>query len=130
MARNRGRVYINIVRVLGALALVLAISPPISRGARHFTIYLCASLVLSALKIRLPGLTSSVSLNTIPMLAAAAELTPAEAVIIGCAGTLMQSYWHAQKRPSWLRISFNVSVIALAIASSGAVFRAIRSWPG
>src|ERR1700681_2237042 len=127
MSRNRGRVYINIVRVLGALALMVAISPTISRDARTFTIYLCASLVLSGLKIRLPGLTSSVSLNTIPMLAAAAELAPAEAVIIGCAGTLMQSYWHAKKRWSWLRISFNVSIIALAIASSGAVFSQIRA---
>lgn len=121
--------YINIVRVLGSLALLSSIVPPVFKDTRTFTIYLCAALLLSALKIRLPGLTSSVSLNTIPMLAAAAELSPTEALIIGCAGTLMQSYWYAKKRPSWLRISFNVSVIALAMCSSGVVYRLIRSWP-
>ena len=108
--------------------MITSLAVPDFRNPQVFAVNLCAAVLLSVVKLKLPGLTSSVSLNTIPLLVAIAELSSTEAILIGFAGIFVQSFWHAKKRPSWLRLSFNLSVIMIAVNTSGEVFRAIRAW--
>ena len=112
--KRRQHAYINAVRLLGGLVLITSLAVPDFRNPQVFAVNLCAAVLLSVVKLKLPGLTSSVSLNTIPLLVAIAELSSTEAILIGFAGIFVQSFWHAKKRPSWLRLSFNLSVIMIA----------------
>jgi HD-GYP domain-containing protein (c-di-GMP phosphodiesterase class II)/putative methionine-R-sulfoxide reductase with GAF domain len=123
----RQRAYINAVRLLGGFILATSLMSPKYHDLPIFGMYFGAAVLLSILKLKLPGLTGSVSLNTIPLLVGIAELDSTQSVLIGCVGTLVQSFWHAKKRPSWLRLSFNLAVIVIAVNSSAVVFRSVRA---
>src|SRR5579872_979435 len=124
---RRSQAYIGTVRMLGVLALAASLAVPDIRNPKLFAAYLCVAVLLSFLKLKLPGLTSSISLNTIPLLVAIAELSASEAALIGCAGILVQSFWRAKKRPDWERLSFNLAVIVIAVNASGMAFRGMQT---
>jgi diguanylate cyclase (GGDEF)-like protein/putative nucleotidyltransferase with HDIG domain len=91
-----------------------AISP------RFFCYLLLASLA-SGLKVRLPGVTGTLSVSFLFILASMAELGPVETMAIGIGSALVQIYWHARKRPPVHQVLFNLAAIAIAIRFAEAV---------
>jgi hypothetical protein len=71
--------------------------------------YLALTLVVSALKLRLPGLTSTMSAGFVFVLLGIAELSLPETMLLACAGIVVQCYWRAMRRPSPIQVLFNVS---------------------
>ena len=125
---NRLRAYLRAVLLLGAMVMSTALVPPRFDHGRIFFIYLGVALLASIIKIKLPGLSGSLSPNIIPILVSTAELTLTEAVLIGCAASLTQCIWHAKKRPRLLQLSFNMAVTAIAVCCSSVLLQQIRSW--
>src|ERR1700733_11048493 len=91
-----------------------AISP------RFFCYLLLASLA-SGLKVRLPGVTGTLSVSFLFILASMAELGPVETMAIGIGSALVQIYWHAKKRPPVHQVLFKLAAIAIAIRFAEAV---------
>jgi len=126
---NRLRAYVQAVTLLGAFVLFAVAYPPHFNHGFTFLIYFTAAVLTSPIKIKLPGLTSSLSPNIIPILIGIAECTPTESVLMALAATLTQYVWHSKKiRPQ--QLAFNLAVTAITAAASGSMLRAIRHWQG
>lgn len=94
----------------------------------RFLVYLAAAAVASALKIRLPGMTGTMSLGFVLTLAAIADLGFAEAVLVGGVTALVQCLWRTRQRPQAVQVLYSVGALALSTALAFAVCRV--AFPG
>jgi hypothetical protein len=77
---------------------------------------LVIAVVASRMKVRLPKLTGTMSVNLPFLLLAVAELNLAEALLVAVASTLAQCWPQGQGRPKPEQVVFNVCVMAAAAA--------------
>jgi putative nucleotidyltransferase with HDIG domain len=113
--------YIAILIALGAAALIDAVWHWHTTSWLGFAIYLAVSVLASGFKLRLPGVTGTVSAAFFPVLIGIVCLTVPEALIAACAAVLTQCVWNSSKR-QFVKIAFNVSSVAVATSVSAAVF--------
>jgi len=91
--------------------------------------------VAARLRVKLPGLTGMMSVNLPFILVAVAEMSTAEAMVVGCASTLVQCMPQAHKKFNWVQTLFNFSNMALAVGAtrllynSAALGSVIKSHP-
>jgi diguanylate cyclase (GGDEF)-like protein/putative nucleotidyltransferase with HDIG domain len=116
---------IYILAILGAGLAVLAGAcwSWESSGAARFGGFLLITLLASALKVTLPGITGTMSVSHVFILLALVELKPSETVLISCAALLAQTFWHARKRPTLVQALFNLCNGANATAAACLVYR-------
>jgi hypothetical protein len=88
---------------------------------QRFVIYLTLAVAASTLKIRLPGLTGTLSPNFVLLLVAVAQLSLSEAVLIGMASAAVQSLWKPKHWPKPEQVLFNAASLALSTALAYAV---------
>ena len=74
--------------------------------------YLVLTLVASAVKARIPGLTGSVSLGFVAVLAGVASMSLTETVLGVTGAAIGQTLWRAGQRPRAVQMFFNMSVLA------------------
>jgi hypothetical protein len=117
------------VMVLAAIASTTYAS--LASHALH-TSYALAVLALAAatsrMKIKLPGIDGNMSVNMPFLLLAVVNLSGAEAVVIACASTMVQTWPRrdAQFKPE--RMLFNVSMMAFATSVASLIWHA--GWMG
>jgi putative nucleotidyltransferase with HDIG domain len=109
------RVYIALIVLLGLSSLTGGMWFWQSQNQSRFLGYLVLSLLCSGLKVVLPGIQGSMSVNYMIFLAGFIQLTLPETLMLGLASSFMQSFWHATKRPQFIQVVFNVAQIAIAI---------------
>ncbi len=80
-----------------------------------FTCYLVIALAASRLKVNLPGITGTMSVNFLFVLLGVLELSLSETMALGCAAVVVQCL--GRDRPVPVQVAFNVCSTALAIAS-------------
>lgn len=114
----RGRIYIYFVTVLGCATLCAEFITWKPHELNRLLTYFGLALAASLLKIKLPQMTGSISVNFIFILIGLAEFQVAEAMLVGCLGALIQLCWHARKRPSAIRLFFNIGAAAIAIKAT------------
>src|ERR1700726_4727518 len=61
--------------------------------------YLILACVASTLKIKLPKIRGTMSINFLFVLIGVAEMAVAETVTMGCIAALVQCLWKSRKRP-------------------------------
>ena len=83
----------------------------------------CAS---SGMKIHLPSIKGTLSVNFLFILLAISELTFLESMIVGCGAVLWQYLWKAKERREPIKIAFNLANSGLAVAVSVASHAAAR----
>jgi diguanylate cyclase (GGDEF)-like protein/putative nucleotidyltransferase with HDIG domain len=91
----------------------------------RFLTYLAAALAGSTLKVQLPGITGSVSVNFLVFLMAMLELPLPQALAIGSAGAVFQSLWQARRRPRPVELAFNAAAMSLAVGAGDTVYHSI-----
>ena len=100
-------------------------------GLRHwqsgdlakFSCYLLVALLTSSLKIKLPGVNGTMSVNFLFILLGVLELSFAETLVIGTAAALVQSYWKSSKRLKPVHVVFNVSQMPVGTALAYGAYR-------
>jgi len=112
------RLYIYAVIAVGAAVLGLALWRETPPDPTRYLIYLGLAIAASMLKLRLPGITGSYSLNFLFLLAGIQYFSLAETLLAGCAAALVQSLFHAKKRPAPIQILFNMANLAVSIAAA------------
>ena len=80
-------------------------------------VYLAGAVVSSTLKVRLPGITGTLSVNFVFVLTSIADLPLGQALMVGCAAALTQTLFRAKARPTPVQIAFNLANLTLAIAA-------------
>jgi MASE9 len=117
------RLCIASVIAAGFALLMLAALEMHVREPGRFVMYLLAAALASTLKIRLPGMTGTMSLGFLLALAAIADLGFAQAVLIGAATALVQCLWKAKQRPQAVQVLYSMAALAISSAVAFAVCR-------
>jgi diguanylate cyclase (GGDEF)-like protein/putative nucleotidyltransferase with HDIG domain len=93
----------------------------------RFLCYLVIAVLASSLKVSLPGIDGTMSVNFLFILIGILELSFPETLVLGCAATLMQCYWHVQSKVQPIHVVFNVAgMMAPAIGASFLAFHLVE----
>ena len=129
------RVYILATVLFGLACLVYAFKgwSPVPWG--EFLWYLACALLSSKLKVTLPGMTGTLSVNFVFILVSITELDLAATVIIACASGVAQAILTAKVRPAPAQLVFTFtnmagsSTLAYLVYHSSLVHRQVNSVP-
>ena len=119
--RPAPRAFIALVVVFGMIVLTYTVLHGRSENPVKFFCYLVIALAASRLKVNLPGITGTMSVNFLFLLLGVLELGFSETMALGCAAVVVQCIGH--DRPVPVHIAFNVCSTALAIAATYFGFR-------
>jgi diguanylate cyclase (GGDEF)-like protein/putative nucleotidyltransferase with HDIG domain len=112
----RVKLFVTSTALVGALALGTALLDWHSTNLLQFVCYLLVAVLASTMKVRLPGMESTMSVHFIFVLLGVMELSLAQTLLIGCTAALVQSLWKTERRPETIKVIFNVlSMSAIAI---------------
>ena len=115
------RFFIAVVVICGTTVLTYSVLHGRSENPLKFFCYLVIALAASRLKVNLPGITGTMSVNFLFVLLGVLELSLSEAMALGAAAVVVQCF--DRDRPSPIQIAFNVCSTALAIAVTFATYR-------
>jgi hypothetical protein len=102
------KLFVGITVSLGMVVLGSALLHWQSADLTRFACYLAVAVLASGLKVQLPGIDGTMSVNFLFILLGVMELSLPETLLIGCTATLVQSIWHARNRLDPVKILFNV----------------------
>ena len=87
-----------------------------------FWCYFVFTLLTSGLKVRLPTVFATLSVNFLSILMGIVLFSLPEAILLGVAGTIVQCLWRPRVRPKAIQIAFSACSIGLAVAAAHTVF--------
>lgn len=114
----RARLFVLLVGVSGVVCLAAGIFPWQKSNALIFGCYLALTILSSALKITMPGVKGTVSVNLVFFLIGICSMTLSETLVSAVVATAVQCFWRTQKRLHFIHFAFNLSQIALAITAA------------
>lgn len=113
---ENAKVYIALVSAAGIAAMAYAfLDPPWSHDVFRFCAYFLLSLLAATLKLRLPGLTGTMSIGFVFVLLGISELTLPETMLIACTGVVVQCLWRPSQRPAPVQVIFSVAAVAASL---------------
>ncbi|HUK48919.1 MAG TPA: diguanylate cyclase [Terriglobales bacterium] len=107
------RVYVAMIVAAGSVVLAFGILQPVGHQPVKFLCYLAVALLASRLKVNLPGVTGTMSVNFLFILLGIIELSFSQTLALGCSAILVQCF--SRKRPQAVQVAFNLCASALAI---------------
>ncbi len=110
------KAFVGVTVLIGTVVMTLAFAHWQSHDFMRFACYLAVASLASGLKVQLPGIDGTMSVNFLFILLGVLELSLPETLLIGCTATLVQSLWQARKRLDPFKVSFNVGMMANACA--------------
>jgi diguanylate cyclase (GGDEF)-like protein/putative nucleotidyltransferase with HDIG domain len=114
------RLYISVVVALGSFVLGVGAMHPTSHQPIKFACYLVVAVAASRLKVNLPGITGTMSVNFLFILLGILELSFAETLALGCFAILTQCFY--RDRPRLVQVVFNTCATSIAIALAYCVY--------
>lgn len=113
---KKARTYILFVSALGLIALGSVFwAAALPRDVLRFGMYFLLAQIAAALKLRLPGLTGTMSIGFVFVLLGISELTLLETMLMACCGVLVQCFWRAKQRPTAAQVIFSVAAVAISV---------------
>ena len=119
---TKAKFFVALAIIPGLIMLSLGVSHWESADPARFTIYLLLALIASTLKVRLPGLTGTMSLNFLFILIGVAQMSFSETLALGAIATVTQCLWNSKTRPSIPQVLFNVAALTMAITSAHFIY--------
>ncbi|HKH98760.1 MAG TPA: diguanylate cyclase [Candidatus Sulfotelmatobacter sp.] len=117
------KLFISLVVVAGTVILAYGGIHQHSKNIAEFICYLGIAILASRLKVNLPGITGTLSVNFLFILIGVLELSFTETIILGAISMLAQCL-HPEK-PKALQVTFNVCAGAVSTALAYAVYHYI-----
>ena len=102
------KAFVGITALAGAVVLIFSLWHWQSQDPTRFVCYLLVALLASGLKVQLPGIDGTMSVNFLFILLGVLELSLPETLVIGCAASLTQSVWQLRGRLDPVKVLFNV----------------------
>jgi hypothetical protein len=119
----RAKFYISAVIAGGLMLLAWAATHWGEQVTARFFGYLLVTLLASTCKVRLPRMTSTISLNFVPILAAIAQLDLSAVIVISGAAAVVQCLWKPQRPPVPVQVFFSFATLIVSATLSFAVCR-------
>src|SRR5579859_7255119 len=114
------KLYISLVIVAGIATLLYGGLHQTSKNIAEFICYLGIAILASRLKVSLPGITGTLSVNFLFILIGVLELSFTETLILGAASMLAQCLY--PERPRGMQVAFNVCAGSISTALAYIVY--------
>jgi diguanylate cyclase (GGDEF)-like protein/putative nucleotidyltransferase with HDIG domain len=114
------KLYMSLVVSAGLATLVYGCVHQSSKNIAEFICYLGIATLASRLKVNLPGITGTLSVNFLFILIGVLELSFSETLILGAVSMLAQCLY--PERPKAIQVTFNVCAGSVSTALAYAVY--------
>jgi signal transduction histidine kinase/CheY-like chemotaxis protein len=115
--------YLLLIWAAAATVLFLAWRQP-APITPAFVACLLGAIASSGLKVRLPGVTGTLSVNFVFVLTAIADLPLSQGLLLGCCAAVAQSWIRSSGATTPVQLAFNLGNMAISIAAG---YRAFHS---
>ncbi|MBZ5631427.1 MAG: diguanylate cyclase [Acidobacteriia bacterium] len=117
------KTFVAVTASIGLVVIAYALLHWQSNDPVRFVCYLAIAILASSLKVSLPGIDGTMSVNFLFILIGILELSFPETLVLGCTASLTQCYWRVKNRVQPIHVVFNVvGMMAPAIAASYIAF--------
>ena len=110
----QARLFVGLVVTVGTSVLLYGAIHQSSKNIAEFICYLGIAVLASRMKVNLPGITGTMSVNFLFVLLGVLELSFSETLTLGCVSILVQSLY--PDRPNAIQVTFNACAGALSTA--------------
>ena len=125
-ARQVGtRVYIAGMALAASCCFVLAFLRWQSSDPIKFACYMAAAMLASSLKVGLPGIEGTLSVNFLFTLIGILEMSLPETLLIGAVSTLAQFYWKPARQLKPVQLIFNLSQVTVCSGAAYGIYKLI-----
>jgi len=115
MTSRMANFYIGLVIAGGAAILGHGLWTWSTGDLRQYLSYGLVALIASGMKVNLPSVKGTMSMNFVFVLIGISMFSLGETLVMGCLGILVQSVFLSRTRPNPVRASFNMASMACAI---------------
>ncbi len=112
------KAYIAVIAAVATVVLIVVAARWNPENLGRFFLFFALAMVASAMKIRLPGFKTTISINFVFILIGIALFSFGETVLIGLGGALVQSLWKTQTRPNAVQVLFNAACLTVCTAAA------------
>ena len=113
---TQSKLFIAGTAAIGIALIAFSLATWTSADPVRFVCYLAIALLASGMKVTLPGVDGTMSVNFFFIFVGVLELSLPEALLLGCTSALLQSYLGRRRRPEPSKVLFNVcSMMAPAV---------------
>jgi hypothetical protein len=116
------KLFISLMALMGAGTIGIAAAHWGPHDQMRFVSFLVVTAIAATLKVSLPRINGSMSVNLPFILIALMELSFSEAVVIACVSSLVQCLVKTRKRPQPLQVVFNLGTMSSAVGLAAYVF--------
>ena len=120
------KLFISLIIVAGTAVLLYGGIHQSSKNIAEFICYFGIALLASRLKVNLPGISGTLSVNFLFILIGVLELSFTETLILGAASMLAQCLY--PERPDAIKVTFNVCGSAISTALAYVAYHHAWSW--
>lgn len=118
-------VYASCVSAAGLLVLVHALASLHIGNLPLLLTYMAFALTVATLKVALPGLAGTITGSFVFVLAACAQLSAPEAILIAGASAAVQCLWKPKRKLAPIQVAFSVSVLMVAASATYVITHAV-----
>src|SRR5580658_4390468 len=118
MTPRRATVYIATIVFAGTIILNHGLWNWTTHDWPRYISYCAIALLASGMKVTLPGISGTMSMNFLFVLIGISEFSLAETLTMGCMGMLVQSVFYVKNRLRAVQVAFNVASMACSIEAS------------
>jgi hypothetical protein len=119
MLPRTAKLYVALVLASGLATLLLAAGSWSSpANLKPFAVLLGLAALASTLKIRIPGIESTLTPNFVFLLLAVNVCRFSEVVVIALVAAVIQCVWRSAKRPRLIQVAFSAAALVLSISAS------------
>jgi len=123
----KARVFVATMVTLGVWALTYSLWHWQCADPGRFICYLLVAVLASGLKVQLPGIDGTMSVNFLFILLGLLELSLPETMLLGCTATLVQCVFGIRQKPVPVKVLFNVfGMMANAIVVSSFAYHRLQ----
>jgi putative nucleotidyltransferase with HDIG domain len=124
MTPRRATVYIGLISLAGIVILYHGLWNWSSQDWTRYLSYCAIALLASGMKVTLPAVSGTMSMNFLFVLIGISEFSLSETLVMGCLGILVQSIFHVKNRLRAVQVVFNVASMACSIEISYSAYHA------
>jgi len=121
------RLFVSTIAAAAAVCFALAFTHWHSSDPVKFVCYVIAALLASSLKVSLPGIEGTLSVNFLFTLLGILELSLPETLLIGLASVSAQFYWKPARRLRLVQLIFNLSQVTVSSAVAYGAYQLVAT---
>jgi hypothetical protein len=122
------KIFIGLVGLTGLTGIAATLHGWTPELEPRFAAYLIVALISSGMKVALPGVNGTISLNFVLIMLGIAELRPQEALLLAIASAIVQNCWKRKGGVKPVHVFFNTTSLALALLTAFTVYHQRWSW--